>query len=252
MRFERESWRKLYVVESVEHRLLPLFTRSVRDYLLRVASDDGTLLKSTKTPAADLARVLTAEPAEKKQLERAVEQLIAIEYLTLSRGRLTITKFVEAQAAKSPGAKRQQRYRDVHKNGSGDVPGNATEASLGDVTNNVTSDETRRDETTPVGLVVTPAGDPDRESMCPADLRDRAETAGIFPELAKALHVDEEALREETRRFVGYWTIGDGAGKKRRHWMGKLRQRLVDRAQEGALPKKTGNDYGPVEDWVTP
>jgi len=246
------------VVESTEHKLLPLFTRGLRDYLLRISGDDGTVLKSTKDAAGDLARVLTAEPGEKKQIERAIEQLIAIEYLTLSRGRLSITKFVEAQAAKSPGAKRQQRYRDVHRNGDGDAhgdaPDNATLASRGDVTNNVTSDETRRDETTPAGAVVVPVDAGDRETRCPTDLLERAETAGIFAELANMLHVSEEILREETRRFAGYWTIGGGAGKKRRHWMGKLRQRLVERAQEGALPKANGTtgdlgDYGKSAEW---
>lgn len=112
MRFDRESWRKLYVAESIEHRALPLFTRGLRDYLLRGAQDDGTLLRSTKAPAADLARVLAPkDETERKQLAEGIRELLAIGYLTHSDGRLWITRFEEAQLARSPGAKRQAAWR---------------------------------------------------------------------------------------------------------------------------------------------
>ena len=64
-----------------------------------------------------------------------------------------------------------------------------------------------------------------------------------------------ERLRTECRIFVGYWTIGRGAGKRRRHWMAKLRQWLLEKVHTGTLPKlaTTGTDetggYGKAADW---
>ncbi len=77
----------------------------------------------------------------------------------------------------------------------------------------------------------------DRETLCPMDLQSRAEQAGVFSELAKVLKVSEAALRLEAEGYAGYWTVGEGAGRKRRNWMGRLRQRLVDRAKAGELPR---------------
>jgi 5-methylcytosine-specific restriction endonuclease McrA len=112
VRFDRESWRKLYVAESVEHRLLPLFTRGLRDYLIRHAEQDGTLLPRTSSPAADLGRVLNVNPKERKQLVEAVDELLRIGFLSWdSDCRLWITRFEEAQDARSPGAIRQERWR---------------------------------------------------------------------------------------------------------------------------------------------
>jgi hypothetical protein len=77
--------------------------------------------------------------------------------------------------------------------------------------------------------------DPGRETACPLDLYDRAEQAGVHTELAGRLTVPIESLRQETREFVAYWTIGGGMGQRRTTWVARLRQRLVKRAGEGAL-----------------
>lgn len=152
MRFDRESWRKLYVVESVQHRLLPLFTRGLRDYLLRHAESDGTILRDSADHAADLARVLCATTSERKQIDAALADLLRIGYLMSDGGRLWIAKFEEAQSARSPGAKRQAAYL-ARKNGdaadavTADVTSDASCDAKADVTNDVTIDETRRDET---------------------------------------------------------------------------------------------------------
>jgi hypothetical protein len=151
VRFDRESWRKLYVAESIEHRLLPLFARGLRDYLLRLAEDDGTLLRSTKDPAGDLFRVLNALPRERKQVTEAVTELQRIGYLNYSDGRLWIAKFHEAQTARSKNAVRQARFKERHRaardNATEPVtdnePGNADEA----LPVTLQKDETRRDET---------------------------------------------------------------------------------------------------------
>jgi hypothetical protein len=167
MKFERESWRKLYVVESAQHRLLPVFTRGLRDYLLRLASDDGTLLVETENAERDLLRLLNAEPAERKAITAAYAQLLKIGYLTFESKRLWITKFAEAQAARSPGAARQAEYkrRERAKTGDGGAsppaspatspssspdasPQASPQASPGDAPVTSQRDETRRDETT--------------------------------------------------------------------------------------------------------
>lgn len=115
VRFDRESWRKLYRSESPEDRLLPVAVRGVRDYLIRYAKDDGTLLESTTDPGADMARVLGAHPDEFDAIKSAVERLFGSKYLSHKKGRLWITKFREAQEARSPNAARQLRYREKRK-----------------------------------------------------------------------------------------------------------------------------------------
>jgi 5-methylcytosine-specific restriction endonuclease McrA len=113
VKFERESWRKLYVPESVEHRLMSVFSRGLRDYLLRHAEEDGTLIRS-KTPVDSLAKALGVEPKERKQFKTSIEDLIGVDYLTLDPERLWITRFSDAQAARSPGAERQAAWRATH------------------------------------------------------------------------------------------------------------------------------------------
>jgi hypothetical protein len=101
--------------------------------------------------------------------------------------------------------------------------------------------------------------DHDRETICPMNLTDRAADVGVFLELSKYLNVSEADLLEEARQFVAYWVIGQGMGKKRSHWMAKLRQRLIERAQEGKLPKSgihksaavAANDYSAIA-WGAP
>lgn len=83
------------------------------------------------------------------------------------------------------------------------------------------------------GGASTGAGPPDPdadwsdvETMCPTDLESRAETAGVLRELSDKLGVPLVSVVDAAREFVGYWTIGEGAGKRRRHWMRKLREHI--------------------------
>lgn len=114
MNFDRESWRKLYVLESIEHRLLPLFTRGLRDYLLRVAADDGTILRDSSDPVSDLCSALAAKSSERKQVRAALDDLLRIGYLTQEKGCVRISKFEEAQRARTPEARRQAAWREAH------------------------------------------------------------------------------------------------------------------------------------------
>jgi hypothetical protein len=162
MKFERESWRKLYVAESLEHRIKSVFTRGIRDYLLRHADDDGTIIKKADDPIAALAKVLGVEQSERKLFKSCIDDLVELRYLSVDNGRLWITRFTEGQQARSPGAKRTATWKakreaerqrgsvtptvsgDAHGDAAGDVTGDATGDVTGDVTNR--RDETRRDE----------------------------------------------------------------------------------------------------------
>lgn len=145
MKFEREPWRKLYVSESLEHRALPLFTRGLRDYLLRFAGPDGTILRSTSDPASDLYRTLIGHPSEAKKLKDAVASLIAVGFLEHASGCLRIAKFERAQAERTSNAERQARYRS-RKSTESLTPeryGNVTRNADSNAQRNVTGDVTR-------------------------------------------------------------------------------------------------------------
>lgn len=144
MRFDRESWRKLYITESLDHRRMSLFARGLRDYLLRFArAENGILLESTQDPVGDLGRTLGAHPSELEQLGAYIDELLEVGYLTLERhacerdgsvrasqnerdaGRscsvieardascsLRVTRFRDGQeSARSAAAERARRYR---------------------------------------------------------------------------------------------------------------------------------------------
>lgn len=75
-----------------------------------------------------------------------------------------------------------------------------------------------------------PARDPtesDAETVVPLNLLERADEKGVFSDVVKALPgVTVEQLRYSAGEFMTYWTIGEGMGKRRRHWMAKLREHL--------------------------
>ncbi len=89
----------------------------------------------------------------------------------------------------------------------------------------------------PTGSPKAPAApsDAERETRCPLDLVSRAETLGILQEFAALAGIPVEPVRRQAEEFAGYWTIGGGAGKARRNWLGKLRQRLHELHAQGKL-----------------
>lgn len=158
MRFDREPWRKLYRSESVEDRLLPVVVRGLRDYLLRHAADDGTLIAKTEAPGEDMARAIGAHPDEFTVTVGGVERLIASGYLKHKNGRLWIAKFQEAQQTRSANAARQKRFRERHKTPTvtqrernDSVTSNATDNAT------VTVEEKRREEKRDPPLPPNPA-----------------------------------------------------------------------------------------------
>lgn len=251
VRFDRESYRKLYVAESAEHQLMALASRGLRDYLIRFADEDGTLLRDTSRPVADLMVVLRARPTDRRMVEQMMADLQRVGFLQLDGKRLWMPRYVDAQASRSPGAVRQQRFRERHKGAAvtDGVTGDVTESVTPSVTSDVTSNRpSRRDETqqTPKPPVVV---DSDRETICPLDIVSRLEKAGVFREFSKRLGLSEAALRAEAESTASHWTIGKGMGLKRRNWPGIFRQRLLDRADQGLIADENEpDDEGPPAD----
>lgn len=75
MNFEREPWRPLFLREPVAQRGWNLVTRGLRTYLLRVAEDDGTLLKQCANPF-DLAAHLAVHGEEIDLVRGAIRTLL--------------------------------------------------------------------------------------------------------------------------------------------------------------------------------
>lgn len=50
----------------------------------------------------------------------------------------------------------------------------------------------------------------------------------------------EDAVRAAVGEFAAYWTLGGGAGKTRRNWMARLRQRLHELGQQHKLGPPPG------------
>lgn len=77
---EREAWRPLFLREPVEQRGWNLVTRGIRAYLLRVAEDDGTLLKRCADPF-EVARNLAVHGDEAALVRGAIETLVSDGFL---------------------------------------------------------------------------------------------------------------------------------------------------------------------------
>lgn len=144
MNYDTEAWYKLYIRESTEDRLLAVLNRALRDFLLRLAKSrtDATILGRTDNPGEDLARALGAHPDEAPSIVAHVNSMLEDGFLTHRNGRLWITNFVRAQAARTPGARRQKTYREKHSDASRNVRARAS-PSTSDVTGDVTGSDPR-------------------------------------------------------------------------------------------------------------
>jgi hypothetical protein len=52
--WSKERWRKVYLREALEQRLWSVMARGLRDYLIRLAEDDGALIRDSADPVAAL------------------------------------------------------------------------------------------------------------------------------------------------------------------------------------------------------
>ena len=163
--WSRERWRKLYLREALEQRLWSVMARGLRDYLIRLAEDDGALIRDADEPVEALLTVLGAHESEAELVRGAIELLrrdgflgggarsIFVRNLPVAQsweGRTPVTASAPEVAAEVPSpstsAERVRRYRErLRLAASGalaTVTGNAVEAvscNAEPVTSGVTS-----------------------------------------------------------------------------------------------------------------
>lgn len=70
------------------------------------------------------------------------------------------------------------------------------------------------------------------ETPCP-NLEPLAVECGMVRDFAEHYGVSESSVLDAVREFTAYWMIGGGAGKRRRHWPSRLRQRLKELGEQG-------------------
>ena len=73
--WSKERWRKLYLREALEQRLWSVMARGLRDYLIRLADDDGALIRDADDPVEALLTVLGAHDDEAELVRGAIELL---------------------------------------------------------------------------------------------------------------------------------------------------------------------------------
>ncbi|MEO8902616.1 MAG: hypothetical protein ABI488_11470 [Polyangiaceae bacterium] len=100
--WSKERWRKLYLREALEQRVWSVMTRGLRDYLIRVAEDDGALIRDSADPVAALVAALGAHAEEAALVRAAIELLLCDGFLTGNARSLFVGRLPEAQSWERP------------------------------------------------------------------------------------------------------------------------------------------------------
>ena len=100
--WSKERWRKLYVREALEQRPWPVMARGLRDYLLRLADDDGGLIRDADDPLGALLVALGAHESEAELVRVALELLRRDGFLTGSARSIFVGNLPAAQSWHSP------------------------------------------------------------------------------------------------------------------------------------------------------
>jgi hypothetical protein len=100
--WSKERWRKLYLREALEQRVWSVMTRGLRDYVIRVAEDDGALIRDAADPVAALVAALGAHAEEAGLVRGAIELLLADGFLTGSARSIFVDRLPEAQSWERP------------------------------------------------------------------------------------------------------------------------------------------------------
>jgi hypothetical protein len=96
--WSKERWRKLYVREAVEQRAWSVMARGLRDYLIRVAEDDGALVRDAEDPIEALMRALGAHAGEAELVRASLRLLQEDGFLRASTRSLFVCNLPAAQA----------------------------------------------------------------------------------------------------------------------------------------------------------
>lgn len=197
--WSRERWRRLYLRESVEQRgLWPLMQRGVRDYCIKVAEDDGTLVRLREGDDAveALARALGAHPVELTLAKVAISGLLDDGFLEARDGRVFVVNLSAAQGDREPdssptaapsgplsAAERARNYRLNKKQRDGKRD-DSSQRSVSE------RHETSRDAA--VGHVVT-ASRGERENEASESLLDNPTNQNIQPDQSASASARDEA-----------------------------------------------------------
>ena len=73
--WSKERWRKLYLREALDQRLWSVMARGLRDYLIRLAEDDGALIRDADDPIEALLLALGAHAEEADSVRGAIALL---------------------------------------------------------------------------------------------------------------------------------------------------------------------------------
>jgi len=97
MRWERESWIKLYRREVGSFALLPLYVRALAGELLKFADDAGRLYIGQREPWEAIAKLCGATTGDRRLLRQHIPLLIADKYLIPDGEYLVIRNLTSAQ-----------------------------------------------------------------------------------------------------------------------------------------------------------
>lgn len=101
--WEHETRRYLYVAERGSFARLPVLTRALAGYMLKVFDDGGSLVVGAEDPVACICRIIGAHRGERRLIRQMIPALLADHYLVAHRGALVIRNFIEAHyRAESP------------------------------------------------------------------------------------------------------------------------------------------------------
>lgn len=118
MRWQIETWRKLYTAKPASWLALPVSARGLGRELLTYCDDRGRIPIGDEPPGPAVSRLLSAHRGEQKRIDSDVAALLKDGYLLHEGDALVIRNFVQAQE-RSSSAERQQRYRDRQRGGAG-------------------------------------------------------------------------------------------------------------------------------------
>lgn len=251
MNFPDESYVRLYTRKTITSKRLGWEGRTVLWSLMCECDRAGIIEVGEGDDLAEALFVLLADVPE-DVIRTALPRLESQGVTQRHGSKLLIVRFIEAQEAKRSDAARAREYRERRRAGLA-TPRDADDTPRDGPTRTVTA---RHDSSlsavlplppllaTPVAREAPPAPADDvgsapnwdeHETSCPLDLVEKLTAKGVHVELAEKLRVDVESVLWELRDFVSYWTIGEGMGKRRRHWAAKARERVRKRAGEGSL-----------------
>lgn len=111
MKWEFETWRKLYTRITPAWAALPALARGIGTELLKYCDDDGRIpLGNGETPGETIVRVIAAQRAEQKHVTGFVNLLIHDGFLVVENDAVVIRNLKTAQE-KLSGAAKSARYR---------------------------------------------------------------------------------------------------------------------------------------------